>query len=188
MFLACTAHAAEGDFAASIPPNTAPLTLWSRAAAEPVSKVLQVGDRAPAFSYLGTDGRWHRFADLAGQGPVLLVFGASDVDLKALESARPVFRDLGLLPVAVLDMRTGSAMTYGRRLGLTGPIITDPMLAVADLFNSINPVNLRHAPSFFVVDAGGTIRALRHGSLPPVTLMLGLSAHLLGRPLPESAG
>src|SRR5206468_3536625 len=69
---------------------------------------LAVGDPAPAFSYLGVDGRWHRSRDLTARGAMLLVFGARESQLLDLEAARSAFGALGVQTVVVLDMRTGS--------------------------------------------------------------------------------
>jgi alkyl hydroperoxide reductase subunit AhpC len=73
------------------------------------------------------------------------------------------------------------------RNGFTSPVVADPKCAIADLFNSLNPLNHRHAPGFFVIDEQGTIRALQHGPLPSSIEMLMVSARGLGRALPESA-
>lgn len=168
------------------PPNSAVLSLWGHVAAEPPATLLLVGDDAPAFSYLGPDGEWHRFSDLIVQGPMLMVFGARDADLLELENIRSVFRDLGVTPVIVVDRRTGSAKAMAERLGLSAPVVVDPKCAIAGLYNSLDPRSLRHAPAFFVVDEKRTIRALGHGALPAAIEMVVLTARSLGLPLPES--
>src|SRR5262249_43780647 len=47
-----------------------------------------VGDIAPDFSFQGPDARWRRLRDITDQGPVLLVFGAGEPTLQALEHER----------------------------------------------------------------------------------------------------
>src|SRR4051794_13892693 len=48
---------------------------------------LVIGDPAPEFSYLATDGRWHSWRELVDGGPTLLVFGARDPQLRELDGA-----------------------------------------------------------------------------------------------------
>lgn len=116
----------------------------------------------------------------------MLVFGARESDLLELESSRELFRDLGVTPVVVMDRRTSGANRYAQRLGITSTIIADPKCAIGDLYNSIDPLSHRHAPSFFVVDERRMIRALGHGKLPSSMTMLFLAAQGLGLPLPDS--
>ena len=156
-------------------------------ATAPAMRRLQEGDPAPAFSYLDAEGRWHGFRQLFARGPVLLVFGARDTELKELERVQPVFADLGVRPVAVLDMGNGSAERYAQRLGLTCGVVSDPSRAIAELYGSLNPNTQHHAPSYFVLDVHQNVRAARYGMLPPARQMLAASARGLGRPLPESA-
>ena len=51
------------------------------------------------------DGRWYKFSELCARGPVLLLFGAGESDLKSLENVLPLFADLGVTPAAVVDRR-----------------------------------------------------------------------------------
>src|SRR5437867_4112606 len=101
LLFACAAWAGNRPPADSMP-NTAALPLWEHAAAEPPTTPLLVGDEAPLFTYLGPAGEWRHFSELVNAGPVLLVFGARENDLKALQGARPVFLELGIAPVVVV--------------------------------------------------------------------------------------
>jgi peroxiredoxin len=183
---ACAAQAADREPASGSPPSYAPLSLWTRVAADPPATLLAVGDRAPLFSYLGPEGGWHEFSDLSAEGPVLLVFGATEADLKKLEASRPAFSALGVNPAVVVDMRAGSAARLARRLRLSLPIISDPVCAIGGLYNSLSSASLRHAPAFFLVDRNRTLRVVARGSLPPASRIIELSAHALGQPVPES--
>jgi peroxiredoxin len=185
LMLACPALAEDfhRKFDASV--NGAPLSMTNQVPGEAQSTRLIPGDRAPSFSYLTPDGAWHRSSELT-QGPLLLVFGASVTDLEALEQERGRFLELGVTPVAVLDMRTGQAAKLSRRLKLSCAIVCDPLRAIADLYNSLDPWSLRHAPSYFVVDDRRVIRALSRGSIPPAVELLGESARALGKLLPET--
>jgi peroxiredoxin len=148
---------------------------------------LEVGDTAPAFSYLDTDGRWHSFDRLLDRGPVLLLFGATDDDLRGIERARNVFVDLGTLPVVAMDRRAGSAAKLARSLDVSSPVISDPRCAIASLFNSLDPVTHRHSPAFFVLDGKRTVRMVGHGALPATMELVSATARGLGKALPPSA-
>ena len=154
---------------------------------EPPTTRLVVGDQAPEFSYLGVDGMWHRAADLLGQGRVVLIIGADEAELRAQDGARDAFLDLGIVPAFLLDMRPGSVASLQRRLGLKSALVSDPQRAIAELYNSVDPVTARHAPAFFVVDGAHTIRALCHGAILPPDRLLALSARSLGLPVPQAA-
>jgi peroxiredoxin len=179
-------YAANRDLASDHPNDGAALKLWERAAAEAPATHLLVGDAAPSFSFHGADGAWHPFFDPSRQGALMLVFGARESDLLELESARELFRDLGVTPVVFMDRRTSGANRFAQRLGITSTIVSDPKCAIADLYNSIDPLSHRHAPSFFVLDERRTIRALGHGKLPSSMTILFLAAQGLGLPLPDS--
>lgn len=150
-------------------------------------RVLEVGDMAPAFSFPGPDGRWQSFGRLADQGPVLLVFGARDEDLRGLAHWRRGFEELGLTTAIAVQSGSRAMRAEVERLGMTAVVIDDPGCAIASLFNSLDPLTQQHAASFFVVGSDRQVRAIRHGPLPPTLQMLGASARGLGMPLPESA-
>lgn len=187
LLIACSVEAAEPKRMNDLPPNPLPDVVLHQVSAEPAPTPLLVGDDAPEFSYLGPDGAWHDFKELFVRGPLLLVFGATDDELMELEENRGVFDDLGVTPVVVMDRRVGSAASVVRRLGLSSPVVTDPKCAIGDLYSSLDRTSRRHAPSFFVLDGQGRVRAVGRGSIPPATAMLLQSARGLGLALPESA-
>ena len=158
----------------------------STTSAEPEAATLQVGSPAPMFSYLGADGRWHKSDELVSRGPVLILFGATEGDLAAIQKRLPAFMELGVRPVAVLDLPTRSTSALTRRLGLGAPLVSDPMSAIAGLYHSIDPATGRHAQSYFVIDARRSLRAMYFGPLPPAELLVATTARCLGRPLPAS--
>jgi peroxiredoxin len=186
MLFACTAQAGDLGYHSDDPVNSSVSSLWLGAADTPIAPLV-VGDDAPSFSFMSSDGKWHEFKELSSHGSLLLVFGASAEDLKALEQTRALFLDLGVTPVAALDRRPASAGKFARRVGLSCPIISDPQCAIGWLYGSLDPLSHRHAPAFFVLDEKRTIRALGHGELPTAMKMLWVTARGLGRPLPESA-
>lgn len=158
----------------------------SPASPEPDAATLQVGGPAPMFSYIGGDGRWHRSNELLASGPALVMFATTEDDLKALQKLNGAFEELGVRPIAVLDMSTRGTSALTRKLGITTVLVSDPMSAIAGLYHSIDPTTGRHSPSYFVIDAQRTVRAMYFGPMPPPELLVATSARGLGRPLPAS--
>jgi peroxiredoxin len=147
---------------------------------------LAIGDPAPAFSYLGSDGAWHPFRQMIAGGPIVLVFGARNEQLAELDRALPALARLGARPVAAFDMRPGSAARLARRLSLRCGVIADPQCAIAGLYGSLDPVTQRHAPAYFVLDERGTIRGSGRGAIPAARELVAVTAKSLGRALPAA--
>jgi peroxiredoxin len=185
LVLACSAQAAERDPAAPI--NGAPLDLWTHIASDPTASPLDVGDRAPSFSYLDVDGIWHDSAMLFSNGPVLLVFAPTRSEIEALEKSRQSLADLGVSAAMVVDMRAGSAARMVRSLNIETPIIRDPVKAIAGLYGTLDPSSLSHTPGYFLVDKNRSILSLGVGEIPTPAQLIEASARALGRPLPETS-
>jgi peroxiredoxin len=170
--------------------STAPPTTHGDAivpqSTEPAATALQVSAPAPMFSYIGADGAWHRAEDLLSRGPVLLVFAAEDEDLRAVQKLAPAFDELGVRPVAVMDLPTRGTSALTRRLGITTTLVSDPMSAIAGLYRTLDPTTGAHSPAYFVIDTRRTVRAMYYGPLPPAELLVATAARGLGRPLPPS--
>jgi peroxiredoxin len=179
------ANAANRPAPIDVPRNASVVPIWRGAAEEAPATFITIGDEAPTFSYMGSDNHWHKFSDLAAKQPVLLVFGATESQLSAIEAARGSFLELGIVPVAVVDRRIGSVAAMKRRLKLKSHVIGDPMRAIAELYNSLDANGLQHAPAYFVLDENHLIRALGRGRLPAVRELLRESAQGLGRPVPD---
>src|SRR5258706_6999571 len=106
LLFATAVWAAEPSPMNSSPPNETVRRAVSPISPEPEAATLQVGEPAPMFSYLGADGRWHKSDELLTHGPVLMMFGASDEDLAAVQKRLPAFEEMEVHPVAVLNMPT----------------------------------------------------------------------------------
>jgi peroxiredoxin len=154
--------------------------------AEPEAATLQIGCPAPMFSHIAGDGRWHRSDELLSRGPILMLFAPGEDGLITIQKLTPAFEELGVRPVAVLDLPTRSTLTMTRKLGLTYTLVSDPMSAIAGLYHTVETGTGRNAPSYFVIDSGRKLRAMYFGPLPPVELVVASAARSLGRPLPTS--
>ena len=133
---------------------------------EPPSAQVDVGDRAPDFSFQDEDNHWRRLHDLLEQGPAMLVFGADATTLASIERERDALLRLGVVPVAMMDARARVVRSTAKRLGLHYLVVADSRRVIAIQFNAVESSGERTGPAWFVVDRRGTVRALKRGTLP----------------------
>lgn len=138
----------------------------SHKASEPPVTPVVPGSLAPDFSYQTPDDEWHRLSDLLEQGPVLMLIGARDPQLAALEKERGRLLDLGVIPVAVIDGNARTARSATQRLDLSFTLIADPQSVIAGQFNAISQDTGAPAPCWFVIDRKRQVRALDRTGLP----------------------
>jgi peroxiredoxin len=148
----------------------------------------RLGDRAPEFSLPNARGRMTRLSDLLRRGPVVLVFyrGAwcpyCNSQLHDLQERLAEFEELGASLVAISPQTPDNSLSLVQKHSLTFEVLSDVNSYVAsdygiafaltreerDLFigvgNDLTKVNgtdswLLIAPSVFVIDRSGTIRA-----------------------------
>jgi peroxiredoxin len=131
---------------------------------EPGVALVRPGDPAPDFWYSAVDGHSGHLRDLLAQGPVLLVFGGGEPALVSLQRERDALIGLGVVPVAMADLRPGAVRSVSKRLALTFPVLPDPRAITASQFNSLDPATTHPLPAWFVIDRGGRVRALARGS------------------------
>lgn len=128
--------------------------------------VVDAGANAPDFSYETLAGAPARLRDLRAQGHVLLVFGATEPDLRQLELEAGRLKRLGVVPVAVLDWRVGACRSVVKKLSLTFPVVPDPQRTIGAQYNVLDPRTRQHAYAWFVVDRRGRVRGLDRFELP----------------------
>ncbi len=92
---------------------------------------------------------------------------------------------LGVIPVAVTNLKAGAVRTVVRRLSLSFPVIPDPRAIAASQFNSLDPATLQPVPAWFVVDRSGRVRGLRRGSIPAAR-WADVAANALALPSPRT--
>jgi len=133
---------------------------------EPSETPVSIGDPAPDFSFEAHDRQWLHLHDLLVQGNVLLVFGAEDSDLVAIQLERDALLDRGIIPVAILDRRDGATWSAAQHLSLKYSLLSDPRSVIAAQFNVLDPNTHHPVGSWFVVDRKGTVRGLKREALP----------------------
>lgn len=160
--------------------HTVPLDLVGP---EPPVAYVTAGERAPNVSWQSEEGAWVHLSDLRAHGSVLLVIAPGEAELTALQHERGGLMDIDVLPVAVLDRRTGATWALARRLTLDYTVVPDPLGVIAEQFNALDPDSRHAAPAWFVIDSRGVVRRVERGALPPAGWSR-LAATALSLPLP----
>lgn len=148
------------------------------------SAVLSPGKRAPDFQYQSYDGMWQHLHNALEHGDMLLVFGASDVDLRTLERERESLMKGGVMPLAVVEKSDRDVWASVRRLGLTFSLLADPKGLIGAQYGVFEPGTGRSRSAWYVIDVKGRVRQI--GGEMPSQGWPGLAATALGRPLEGS--
>jgi peroxiredoxin len=116
------------------------------------SRAKKVGDEAPTFSLEDADGHTVNMIDLLGKGPLVLTFYRGvwcpycNMDLKALEDARPEIEALGAKIVAISMQTATNSRKATEQNKLRFPILSDRHGELANAFG------LRFALPDYLVD------------------------------------
>jgi peroxiredoxin len=125
-----------------------------------------VGDPAPDFSWTVADNQSRHLRDVLEQASALIVFAPDDQVLQSLEREREALADLGVVPMAVIEGRSGAINARARRLGLHFLMIPDGRHVIGAQFDVVDPQLERSQPAWFVVDRHGLVRGQWHEGLP----------------------
>jgi peroxiredoxin len=138
------------------------------------------GNRAPDFQYQSYDELWQNLHNVLEHGDVLLVFGATDVDLRMLERERETLVKGGLIPLAVVEKSDRDVWASVRRLGLTFSLMADPRGAIGAQYGVYDPSLGHSLGSWFLIDRKGKVRSSGIGM--PAQSWLALASNAFGRP------
>lgn len=145
-----------------------------------LSAIPAVGDIAPDFMYKSFDSQWRHLSDVLEQGDVLLLFGAKEEQLRALETESGLLLERGILPFAVVEQNEGTAWSMVQRLDLSYSLLSDPKRVVASQYGAVDGTTGRAVPSWFVVDRAGRICQSGRDGIPTNGLAQ-IAAAALGR-------
>lgn len=161
--------------------NNATAAAASGAARDSDRPSLNSGSRAPDFQYQSYDALWQHLHNVLEHGDVLLVFGASDMDLRTLERERETLVKSGVMPLAVVEHNDRDVWASVRRLGLTYSLLADPKGAIGLQYGVFDPSLGRSRSAWFVIDVKGRVR--QSGGDMPAQGWPAMAATALGRPL-----
>lgn len=135
-------------------------------APRPASPAPAAGELAPDFTYQSHEYLWQNLHNILERGPVVLVFGAGDAELVALESERESLQSRGVTPLAVVDRRDVDAWGIVRRLSLGYSLLADPRSSIGEQYGVLDASSRRSQPAWFVIDQAGQVRDSGFGDLP----------------------
>ena len=145
------------------------------------TSTLIAGSQAPDFTYQSSDHLWQNLHNLLEQGSVVLVFGASDANLRAIEREREALLKRGILPMVVVERRDVDVWGVVRRLELNYSLLADPRGAIGEQYGVFDPARRCSHASWFVIDTTGRVREHGEGELP-VSGWTSLAVQALGLP------
>jgi peroxiredoxin len=148
MSLQAQLDAFKADFESGKPPYNAPrpvIEIMQRATAELIatgaaSRTKKAGDAAPSFSLKDPNGKVLDSVELLRRGPLILTFyrGAwcpyCNMELKALEAAKPKFDKYGASLIAISPQTAANSRKSIQQNDLTFPILSDPHGKVSEAF------------------------------------------------------
>lgn len=148
MSLQAKLDAFKADFDAGKPPFKAPnsvIETMARATNELIASgaaemALKAGDIAPNFSLKDPEGNLVTLAKLLKNGPLIISFYRGswcpycNIELQALESAKPAFDKYGASLVAISPQTPAHSRKSMRQNNLTFPILSDFMGEIAAAF------------------------------------------------------
>lgn len=160
MSLQARLDAFKADFRAGRPPYNAPAfvhPIMERATEELIAsgaadRALQLGDLAPSFTLHDPNGHPVASSDPLARGPLVISFYRGvwcpycNMELQALEAARPAYEAEGASLIAISPQREVNSRRSQRENKLGFPILSDPGNQVAASFG------LRFALPDYLVD------------------------------------
>jgi peroxiredoxin Q/BCP len=117
---------------------------------------LQVGDPAPDFSLLGSDGRVHRLRDLEGRDALVLAWFPKAFTIGCTmecESLRGSGADLRQFNVKYFAASVDDPETnkrFAESLAIDYPVLSDPDKSVAHAYGVIGPAGFPERWTFFI--------------------------------------
>jgi peroxiredoxin Q/BCP len=130
-------------------------------AAEP-----KVGDKAPAFSLVGSDGKTYTLSDFKGKSAVVLAWfpkaftGGCTAECKSFRADGQAIRkyNVAYFTASVDDAETNKK--FAESLGLDFPILSDPTKQVAQEYGVVHEGRAVPERWTFYIDKEGVIRAI----------------------------
>jgi thioredoxin-dependent peroxiredoxin len=123
---------------------------------------LKVGDKAPDFSLVGTDGKTYKLADLRGKTVVVAWFpkaftSGCTAQCKALKESGEAIRayDVAYFAASVDDTETNKK--FAESLELDFPVLSDPTKATAKAYGVVNATRPVAQRWTFYIKPDGTI-------------------------------
>jgi len=187
----CTAFVtpAEEKKAAAAPSAAAAATA-SAPDAKAAGPALKVGDPAPAFSMMGTDGKMHSLKDYAGKQTLVIAWfpkaftGGCTAECKSMHEHGDAIRsyDVAYFTASVDDAETNKK--FAESLELDYPILSDPDKSVAKAYGVLMPEYGVANRWTFYIGTDGKILAIDH-KVKPASAAEDVAAQLEALKIPK---
>jgi len=132
-------------------------------------KAIGVGDRAPAFTLLGTGGKSYSLSDYLGIKVVLAFYPGDNTavctkQLCSYNDQIDDFTGVGAQVLGISAQGLESHDKFSRKHGFNFPLLADVDKTVSHLYGVVGPLGLARR-SVFVVDGSGIVRYAHRGLL-----------------------
>jgi len=124
---------------------------------------LKVGDNAPDFSLVGTDGKTYKLSDFKGKKAVVLAwFPRADTpgctkECTSFKNDGPKMRDYDVAYFTASNDPPEKNKAFADKLGVDYPILSDPSSSVATAYGVLNPERKAANRWTFYIGADGKI-------------------------------
>jgi peroxiredoxin Q/BCP len=128
-------------------------------------RAIEVGDKAPDFALLGSDGRLHRLSDSAGCSAVVLAWfpraftGGCTIECRSLVAAAAALSREGVRYYAASVDPPEVNREFAEALDARFPILSDPSGETARAYGVLGPAAFARRWTFYI-DMAGDIRAI----------------------------
>ena len=138
------------------------LTLW---ATEGSAEELKVGDKAPDFNLMGSDGKKHELADYKGKKAVVLAWfpkastpGCTLQCTSYAKSGSPL-KSLDVVYFTASVDQPEANVKFAKQVEADYPILSDPDKEVAKAYGVLNDRGMANRWTFYI-DKDGIVRAI----------------------------
>ena len=127
---------------------------------------VKVGEKAPAFSLKGSDGKTYTLEQYKGKSPVVIAWfpkaftGGCTKECKSLRESSKALKELDVAYFAASVDTPEVNKKFAESLELDYPILSDPSKSAAGLFGVIQGSNPLARRWTFYIDKEGTVRAI----------------------------
>jgi peroxiredoxin Q/BCP len=134
--------------------------------AGPAAAELKVGDKAPAFSLMGTDGKTYTLDQFRGKQAVVIAwFPKADTpgctaECKSLRENSDTLKPLNVAYFTASVDPVADNKAFAAKLGLDYPILSDPDKSVATAYGVVHEGRAVAERWTFYIDKAGIIRAI----------------------------
>jgi peroxiredoxin Q/BCP len=130
---------------------------------------LKVGDKAPAFSLPGTDGKTHSLDQFKGKKAVVIAWfpkaftGGCTAECKSIRENSDNLKPLNVAYFTASVDSPELNKKFAESLGLDYPILSDPSTEVAKAYGVYSPERKIAVRWTFYIDKNGTIKEIDKG-------------------------